>query len=121
MTYNKLNNQDEQNNNNEVRNTFNINMIKNTIITINNDINKEINKNKTILELELYIMTEYEEFYNNYPFLVKKLCKKDDIQMLYKMFDNLNDIEIGNKSLASVETKLGKELAEQYIYPNLRK
>ena len=108
-------------NNNEIRNSFNIKLIQDTIININNDINKENNKNKSIFELELYIMTEYPEFYSNYPFLVKKLCKKDDIQMLYKMFDNLNDVELGNKTLSNVELTLGNELAQQFIYPKINK
>ena len=40
------------NNNNEIRNTYNINIIKETINNINNEINKENNKNKTLFELE---------------------------------------------------------------------
>lgn len=108
-------------NNDEIRKTFNIEIVKETINNINNEINKESNKNKTTFELELYILTEYPEFYNNYPFLVKKLCKKDDIQMLYKMFDNLNEVELGNKSLSNVESTLGNELAQQYIYSKINK
>jgi hypothetical protein len=107
--------------NNEIRKTFNIELIKENINIINKEINKEINKNKTIFELELYIMTQYPEFYNNYPFLVKKLCKKDDIQMLYKMFDNLNDVELGNKTLSNVESTLGNELAQEFIYSKINK
>ena len=109
------------NNNNEIRNTYNINIIKETINNINNEINKENNKNKTLFELELHIMTLYPEFYNDYPFLVKKICKKDDIQMLYKMFENLNEVELGNKSLSNVELTLGDELAKQYIYSKIQK
>lgn len=106
-------------NKDEIRNKFNINIIKENINNINIDLNKDINKYKSIFELELYIMTEYPEFYNNYPFLVKKLCKKDDIEMLYKMLNNLNDVELGNKSLNNVESTLGIELAKQYIYPKI--
>jgi hypothetical protein len=108
-------------NQNEIRQTFNIKLIQNTINNINKDINKDINKNKSIFELELYIMTEYPEFYNNYPFLVKKLCKKDDMEILYKMFNNLNDVELGNKTLSNVELSLGDELAKQFIYPKINK
>ena len=121
MNFHKTNNKNEPDELPEVRSTFNINIIKETIENINKDIEKDINKNKSVFELELYIMTEYPEFYNNYPFLVKKICKKEDIQMLYKMFNNLNDVESGNKTLANVETKLGVELAQQYIYPKLNK
>ena len=106
---------------NEIRKTFNIKLIKDTINNINKNINEENNKNKTAFELELYIMTEYPEFYSNYPFLVKKLCKKDDIELLYKMFDNLNDVELGNKTLSNVESTLGNELAQKFIYPKINK
>ena len=100
---------------------FNIKLIQNNINIINDDINKEINKSKSIFELELYIMSEYPDFYSKYPFLVKKLCKKDDIEMLYKMFDNLNEVELGNKTLSNVELTLGDELAKQFIYPKINK
>lgn len=103
------------------RKTFNIQLIQNTINIINNDINNETNKNKSTFELELYIMTQYPDFYSNYPFLVKKLCKKDDIEILYKMFNNLNDVELGNNTLANVELTLGNELAQQFIYSKINK
>ena len=41
--------------------------------------------------------------------------------MLFKMLTNLDQVEKGEKSLASVELKLGNELANQYIYPKLNK
>ena len=39
-------------------------------------------------DFELEIMTQFPDFYQAHPFLVKKLCKRDDISMLYKMLDN---------------------------------
>ena len=41
--------------------------------------------------------------------------------MLYKMFENLNEVELGNKSLSNVELTLGDELAKQYIYSKIQK
>ena len=53
--------------------------------------------------------------------IVKKLCKRDDISMLYKMFENLNEVESGNKTLDNVELNLGEDLAQSYLYPCLKK
>lgn len=72
-------------------------------------------------EYEMKIMETHPDFYHSNPFLVKKLCKKEDISMLYKMLENLNKVENGEKSLASVEVNLGNELANKYLYPNLKK
>ena len=108
--------------NSELRNDFNINFIKTTINSINQLIEK-MTKNGTTepFDFELEIMTQYPEFYNEYPFLVKKLCKKEDTSMLYKMFENLEQVQSGDKSLASVELKLGNELADKYINSVVKK
>jgi hypothetical protein len=37
------------------------------------------------------------------------------------MLDNLEQVEKGNKSLASVEHTLGDELANKFLYPSLNK
>ena len=104
-----------------VRNTFNINFIKETIVKLNKLIDEMKSKgNNDILEHELEILHTYPEFYNNYPFLVKKVCKGGDLSMLDTMFKNLEIVESGNKSLASVELNLGNKLAEQYLNPITR-
>jgi len=41
--------------------------------------------------------------------------------MLFTMLTNLDQIEKGEKSLASVELKLCNQLADQYIYPKMNK
>ena len=111
-------------NNNEpiLRKTFNLNFIRETILNIKNEIN-EIKKsgNNNILEHELEIMNKYSDFYDAYPFLVKKLCKGDDLDMLDNMFKNLEKVETGESSLASVELNLGNKLAKQYLHPNINK
>ena len=40
-------------------------------------------------EYEMKIMETHPGFYQSNPFLVKKLCKKEDISMLYKMLESL--------------------------------
>jgi hypothetical protein len=105
-----------------LRTTFNINLIKETINKINIIINDMKSKgNNDILEHELEIMHTYPEFYDSYPFLVKKICKGGDLNMLETMFKNLEKVESGENSLAGVELKLGQKLAAQYLDPVVNK
>ena len=109
-------------NKSELRENFNISLIKTTINNINDIILRMSNNGTTEpFDFEMEIMSQYPEFYNEYPFLVKKICKREDISMLYKMFENLEQVQSGNKSLASVELKLGNELADKYINPAIKK
>lgn len=103
----------------ELRNEFNVDFIKQNVREIQEIIS--LNPNADPFDLELKFMESHPEFYQQYPFLVKKLCKKEDISMLFKMLSNLDQVEKGEKSLASVELKLGNELANQYIYPKINK
>lgn len=103
-------------NESNIRKTFNISFIKEYIIKIKQVINEMKNSgNNNILDHELEIMNKFSDFYDTYPFLVKKICKDDDLEMLNKMFQNLEMVESGESSLASVELKLGNKLAKQYL------
>lgn len=105
----------------EIRNNFNLDSIKYHINLIQ-EYTKDKPKNKeTELSSELYIMKNYSDFYNEYPFLVKKICKQDDISMIYNMMEELYNIQNGNDTINNVEKKLGNKLANQYLYPNLQK
>jgi len=105
-----------------VKTTFNINIIKENIISINNIIdNMKYKGNYNILDHELEVMNTYPTFYESYPFLVKKICKGGDLSMLDTMFNNLEKVESGEKSLSSVELNLGNKLAEQYLDPIVKK
>ena len=42
------------------------------------------------------------------------------MKFLDKMLYNLQEIENGNKTLNNVEHKLGEELANLYLYPNIK-
>ena len=61
---------------------------------------------------------KYPLFATNYPFLLKKIVKNEDIEYLYKMLDNLKEIEAGDKKLEDVEKTLGEELVNKYVYKN---
>jgi len=100
------------------RTTFNINYIKETIIKLQELINKMKQEgNDNVLDHELEILHTYPEFYESYPFLVKKVCKGGDLNMLDTMFKNLEKVESGDKSLETVEHNLGNKLASQYLNP----
>ena len=103
----------------EVKKEFNVDFIMTNVQEIQEIISQ--NPNTDPFDFELKFMESHPEFYQQHPFLVKKLCKKEDISMLFKMLTNLDQVEKGEKSLASVELKLGDELANQYIYPKMDK
>lgn len=106
----------------KLRKTFNVNMIREHIVLISDYIKSMEAAGKTdVFNMEIELLEVFPEFYDQYPFLVKKLCKKDDITVLYKMLDNLEQVEKGDKTMATVEDNLGKELANQYLYPNMNK
>jgi hypothetical protein len=98
---------------------FNLNTVKEKINLITKYIKSQGDRDPFHVEMDL--MEKYPDFYEKYPFLVKKLCKKDDVSMLYKMLENLEAIEKGDKSMASVEYSLGNELSEKYLKPVVNK
>jgi hypothetical protein len=70
-------------------------------------------------DIEMKILNEHPETYDRFPFIIKKLCREinPDLAFLYKMLDMLDDVNNGNKTLASVEYTLGEELANKFVYP----
>lgn len=110
------------NNDKERRSTYNIEFIKNTILEIKKELNKlEENCITNTLEKELKIMEKFSDFYTNYPFLVKRICKNQSLAMIYKMLNILDKVENGNDTIENTELKLGNELAEKYLYPKIKK
>jgi hypothetical protein len=106
-----------------VKTNFETNKIKEHINLFNKmiiDIKKK-DTNNLPFDCEMEIMMKYPEFYQEHPFLVKKLTKGDDLTMVYTMLENLDSVQNGNKSLASVELNLGEQLANKYLYPNIKK
>jgi hypothetical protein len=74
-------------------------------------------------DLEMDIMNSMPEFYENFPSIVKRLCreKDQDNSYLYKMINLLKDVEKGEQNLNTVELILGNELAEKFVYPVINK
>jgi len=102
-----------------VRNNFNLESINYHINLIQDYIKDKPKDKENQFKSELYILETYPEFYNDYPFLVKKICKNDDITMIYTMITQLNKIQNGEDTLSNVELNLGKKLANEYLYPNI--
>ena len=103
----------------EPYNTINI---KDMIKTINNYLTNLISQGDTDpFKNELKIIEVFPEFYDMYPFLIKKLCKQEDINMIYHMLDKLDDINKGKSTLNTVEHELGQELYNKYLDPNIPK
>ena len=86
---------------------------------------EELRKNGVTdsFELEMEIINTMTDFYDKYPSLVKRLCREEnqDNTFLFKMIDMLEKVNVGEKSLASVELNLSEELAGKYLYPVLQK
>jgi len=84
----------------------------------------DLKKTNTLseFELEMEILKLNPIVYDKYPSLVKRLCKNDDNQdntYLYKMIELIEDINNGNQEVSNVEKKLGDELANKFIYPQI--
>ena len=74
-------------------------------------------------DLEMYFIDNMIEYYESFPHLIKRLCREanQDNSFLFKMIDNLEQVNKGEKSMASVELSLGNELANKFLYPVLDK
>jgi soluble cytochrome b562 len=103
----------------DIKECFETNNIRDKITLIKNFV-LELNKKGITdeLEIELKVMDEFKEFQTQYPFLVKKICKNDNISFLYKMLEQLDVVESGQNSFIDVEKDLANTLAEQYLYKN---
>ena len=74
-------------------------------------------------ELEMYFIDNMTDYYESYPHLIKRLCREEnqDNSFLYKMIDNLEQVDKGQKNIYGVEIALGNELANKYLYPVIDK
>ena len=94
---------------------INIPSLKNTVNEINDSVIELCKECTDPFKNELIIMEQYHEFYDKHPFLVKKICKRDDLTILYKMLDNIELVNNGTDTMSNVEYRLGNELAKKYL------
>lgn len=75
---------------------------------------------KSQLDKELYIMDNYKELYETFPFLFKKLTKiihdKENMDMLFLLIDKMDNINSGKENKTVVETELAQQLADKYLH-----
>ena len=76
----------------------------------------ELLKNNHYARVEGKLGDKFPLFASNYPFLLKKIVKNEDIEYLYKMLENLKEVEKGDRQIEDVEQNLGENLANKYLY-----
>ena len=100
---------------------FDIVNLKDKIKQVQKKISEMVKENKTEIEIEMHFLENDSKFYEEYPYLIKKLMKGDGLEFLDVMLNNLQKVEEGEQSLASTELKLGEELANKYLHPEINK
>lgn len=97
----------------EVRQDFNIPQLRVMVTQISEFVKEQ--RDKKPFDIEMALIEKYPEFYNEYPFIIKKIVKGDDLAMLEVFFKQLEQVQSKSKSLESVEYNLGQDLAKKYI------
>jgi hypothetical protein len=69
---------------------------------------------KDPFKIELQYLERYSEQYDNYPFLIKKIIKNEDLTILNKMLESIDNIDKGSDKFEE-EKKLGKILEKKYV------
>jgi len=101
----------------EIRENFNVPFLRTMVTQISEFVTDKRRQNVESLDIEMALIEKYPDFYNEYPFIIKKIVKGDDLAMLDVFFKQLEQVQSGNKSLEKVEYNLGQDLAKKYI-PN---
>lgn len=101
--------------------TWSVSQIKQTIDEIIIISSSTENKLKTPFQLEVLLMDKYPEFARDFPFLLKKIAKRDGLEYLDVMLKGIESIENKEKSIETVEQEIGDPLADKLYYPNLDK
>ena len=100
---------------------LNVEEMRNKIKVILEKISELSQQNKNNVDIEMYFIENDSEFYESYPYLIKKLIKGGSLEFLDVMLDNLEKVESGEQTMASTELKLGENLAKKYLYPKVNK
>ena len=67
------------------------------------------------IQKEMTIVSEYPELYDKYPFLIKKICKGDDMNFLNVMKDKINKINNSTITKTEADVDITKVLTDTYI------
>lgn len=88
------------------------------IINTDKLIDMKDNNNK---EYKNYLIELFPTFYETYPTLFNNIVDNKDLTFLEPMLDGIIKINKNNKLKDSIEKDLGEQLAEKYLYPNIKK
>ena len=100
---------------------LNVKEMREKINYVQNKISELMKENKNNVDIEMYFLENDSEFYERYPYLIKKLIKGGSLEFLDVMLNNLEKVESGQQTMASTELKLGEDLASKYLYPKVNK
>jgi hypothetical protein len=94
-----------------------INFLQQIINTVKLKEMKE-NNNK---EYQSYLIQLFPTFYETYPTLFNNIIESKDLTFLEPMLDGIIKINKNKDLKDSIEKDLGEQLAEKYLYPNIKK
>ena len=72
-------------------------------------------KNMDDMNKEMTIVTEFPELYDKYPFLIKKICKGENMDFLKVMKEKINNINNNVISKTEADVDITKKLTDTYI------
>tara|TARA_A100001011_G_C14251103_1_gene817897 strand:+ start:37 stop:321 length:285 start_codon:yes stop_codon:yes gene_type:complete len=72
------------------------------------------------IKIEKLFIVKHADIYERYPWIVKKITRREDLRPLFVMIKKLEDVEKGKTTLKETETKLGEALAKEYVYPKIK-
>jgi hypothetical protein len=101
-----------------------IQSIKETIDFLQQIINtKKLQEMKTNnnSEYQNYLIQLFPTFYESYPTLFNKIIESKDLTFLEPMLQGIIKINENKDLKDSIEKDLGEQLAETYLYPNIKK
>ena len=79
---------------------------------------KKENNNK---EYQNYLIQIFPTFYETYPTLFNNIIENKDLSFLEPMLDGIMKINENKDLQDNIEKDLGEQLAEKYLYPNIKK
>jgi len=101
-----------------------VNKILDTIINILEKMNdpeiKQLKKDDENLYIDK-LTDDFKEFSDRYYTLFRTVIDGEDITNLFKMLEMIQRIQNKDIDIKTAEKKLGEDLAEQYLYPSLKK
>jgi hypothetical protein len=85
-----------------------------SVIKFNFSVENKQKKDIISFIVEMTVLKDLPDLYDNYTSLIKRLSKSDDYTILNKFMSELEHVSRGDKSMAGVELKLGMELKEKF-------